>query len=58
MGVEPHEPTRPGRMSGEAFRRFQDGRPDHERWELIAGVPMMTPPTIAHNRIAGTSNGC
>ncbi|MDC7784581.1 Uma2 family endonuclease [Rhodoplanes sp. TEM] len=54
MGVEPHEPARPGRMSGEAFRRFQDGRPDHERWELIAGVPMMmTPPTIAHNRIAG-----
>ncbi len=29
-------------------------RPDHERWELIDGVPvMMTPPTIAHNHIAG-----
>ncbi|MFL9824607.1 Uma2 family endonuclease [Rhodoplanes sp. SY1] len=54
MGVEAHEPARAGQMSGEAFRRFQDGRPDHERWELIAGVPMMmTPPTIAHNRIAG-----
>jgi Uma2 family endonuclease len=43
-----------GRMSAERFRAFQNGRPDHERWELIAGVPMMmAPPTIAHNRIAG-----
>lgn len=43
-----------GQMSGESFRSFQRGRPDHERWELIAGVAMMmTPPTIAHNRIAG-----
>ena len=43
-----------GRMSGAAFRAFQARRPDHERWELIEGVPvMMTPPTIAHNRIAG-----
>jgi Uma2 family endonuclease len=41
-------------MSGERFRMFQEGRPDHERWELVAGVPMMmTPLTIAHNRIAG-----
>lgn len=41
-------------MAGDTFRRFQIGRPDHERWELVAGVPMMmTPPTIAHNRIAG-----
>jgi Uma2 family endonuclease len=40
-------------MSAQQFRAFQDGRPDHERWELIAGVAMMmTPPTIAHNRIA------
>jgi Uma2 family endonuclease len=40
-------------MSAQQFRTFQDGRPDHERWELIAGVPMMmAPPTIAHNRIA------
>ena len=43
-----------GRMSGAEFRVFQDARPDHERWELVAGVPMMmTPPTIAHNHIAG-----
>jgi Uma2 family endonuclease len=42
------------RMSAREFRAFQAGRPDHERWELIRGVPiMMTPPTIAHNRIAG-----
>jgi len=42
-----------GRMTGAEFRTFQQTRPDHERWELLAGVPMMmTPPTIAHNRIA------
>jgi Uma2 family endonuclease len=44
---------RTGRMSGAEFRAFQDTRPDHERWELIGGVPvMMTPPTLAHNLIA------
>jgi Uma2 family endonuclease len=32
---------------------FQETRPDHERWELVKGVPiMMVPPTIAHRRIA------
>lgn len=42
-----------GRMTGPEFRAFQDTRPDHERWELIAGVPiMMVPPTIIHNRVA------
>jgi Uma2 family endonuclease len=41
-------------MTGAEFRAFQETRPDHERWELVSGVPMMmTPPTIAHNRIAG-----
>jgi Uma2 family endonuclease len=40
-------------MSGREFRSFQEGRPDHERWELIRGVPvMMVPPTITHQRIA------
>ena len=54
MGVGIKEPTKAGLMSGQRFRMFQEGRPDHERWELVAGVPMMmTPPTIAHNRIAG-----
>jgi Uma2 family endonuclease len=44
---------RTGRMSGAEFRAFQGTRPDHERWELIEGVPvMMTPPTLAHNLIA------
>ena len=53
MGVEIQQPAQAGRMSAEGFRTFQDGRPDHERWELVAGVPMMmTPPTIAHNHIA------
>lgn len=47
------DPAKAGRMSGERFRAFQERRPDHERWELIAGVPMMmTPPTIARNHIA------
>jgi Uma2 family endonuclease len=41
------------RMSLGQFRRFVDGRPDKERWELIDGVAMMmTPPTLAHQRIA------
>jgi Uma2 family endonuclease len=54
MGIEIHQDVRAGRMSGESFRAFQNGRPDHEQWELIAGVPVLvTPPTIAHNRIAG-----
>jgi Uma2 family endonuclease len=40
-------------MSGAEFRAFQAGRPDHERWELLAGIAiMMTPPTLAHNLIA------
>ena len=34
-------------------RSFQETRPDHERWELVKGVPiMMVPPTISHQRIA------
>jgi hypothetical protein len=42
---------RAGRMTGAEFRAFQATRPDHERWELLGGVPMMmTPPTIAHNQ--------
>jgi hypothetical protein len=41
MGVGIEEPTTAGRMSGERFRLFQEGRPDHERWELVGGVPMM-----------------
>jgi Uma2 family endonuclease len=53
MGVRVAESPVSEKMSGTAFRAFQARRPDHERWELIGGVPMMmTPPTIAHNRIA------
>jgi len=41
------------RMSLGQFRHFVEGRPDKERWELIDGVAMMmTPPTLAHQRIA------
>lgn len=43
-----------GRMSASEFRAFEAGRPEHERWELIAGVPiMMVPPLLVHNLIAG-----
>src|SRR5579863_1916917 len=43
-----------GVMSAPQFRSFQMTRPDHERWELVKGVPvMMVPPTIIYNRIAG-----
>jgi Uma2 family endonuclease len=53
MGVAITESRIGHRMSGAEFRAFQDKRPDHERWELLAGVPMMmTPPTLAHNQIA------
>lgn len=41
------------KMSARAFRRFQAERPDRERWELVAGRPvMMAPASLAHNRIA------
>lgn len=54
MPMEAVIDRRTGRMSGAEFRAFQDKRPEYERWELAAGVPMMmTPPTITHNRIAG-----
>jgi Uma2 family endonuclease len=43
----------PHRMTGPQFRSFQETRPDHERWELVKGTPMMmVPPTISHQRIA------
>lgn len=35
------------------FLGFLESRPDGERWELVGGMPiMMTPPKIAHRRIA------
>ena len=41
------------RMTGAQFRSFQETRADHERWELVKGIPiMMLPPTISHQRIA------
>src|SRR3954451_329941 len=40
-------------LSIEAFRTWLDSRPEKERWELIAGVPMMmAPPTHDHQRLA------
>lgn len=53
VNVEDSRMLRDPRMSGPEFRAFQEGRPDHERWELIEGVPvMMTPPLMEHNVIA------
>jgi Uma2 family endonuclease len=41
------------RMSIAAFRSWLESRPEKERWELIAGVPMMmAPPTHDHQRLA------
>jgi Uma2 family endonuclease len=40
-------------LSIAAFRDWLESRPVRERWELIAGVPMMmAPPTHDHQRIA------
>ena len=52
MGSRPL--VNPARMSRELFRAFYAGRPDEERWELIDGAAiMMTPPTLAHQVMAG-----
>ena len=40
-------------LSVAQFRTWLESRPERERWELIAGVPiMMAPPTKAHQQIA------
>jgi len=40
-------------LSIAAFRTWLESRPEKERWELIAGVPMMmAPPTHDHQRLA------
>jgi Uma2 family endonuclease len=42
------------RLPVHVFRRFVEGRPEEEHWELIDGVAvMMAPPTLAHQIIAG-----
>jgi Uma2 family endonuclease len=44
-------------MSAREFRAFEATRPENERWELIAGVPvMMVPPLLVHNVIANNLN--
>lgn len=53
MGIAVMQGRTSRQMSAEEFRDFQKFRPDHERWELLAGVPvMMTPPKLVHNRIS------
>jgi Uma2 family endonuclease len=52
MAIAPQRQT--PRMSVDLFRAFYATRPDEERWELIDGAAiMMTPPTVAHQVIAG-----
>src|SRR5437016_266506 len=38
-------------LSVASFRAWLASRPDEEHWELIGGVPMMTPPNRRHQRI-------
>jgi Uma2 family endonuclease len=41
------------RLTVAMFRPFLESRPDEEHWELVDGVPLMSPaPRIAHQRIA------
>lgn len=43
----------PGPWTVEQFDAFYRARPPSERWQLVAGMPvMMTPPTLVHQRIA------
>jgi Uma2 family endonuclease len=53
MTVQPSIRRGEGLMTVKDFLAFLEPRPDHERWELVDGVAtMMTPPTMAHQRIA------
>jgi len=41
------------RLTLEQFHALRDERPKEEKWELVAGVPvMMPPPRLVHQRIA------
>jgi Uma2 family endonuclease len=44
---------KPSFWTVDRFRSWIEARPDEERWELIDGAAiLMTPPTLAHQRIA------
>jgi Uma2 family endonuclease len=44
-------------LTMEEFHAFRDERPKEEKWELIDGVPIMTPPpTLVHQQIADNLN--
>lgn len=52
MSLAIYDDAQSGIMSADEFMAFYDTRPDEERWELIAGVPiMMTAATMAHQVI-------
>lgn len=43
---------RDARMDGSEFRLWIEGRPAHERWELLDGEPvLLAPPRERHQRI-------
>jgi len=47
------QPAYQGQMTVEEFLAFTDTRPDEERWELIEGVPVLSPaPVQLHQLIA------
>lgn len=47
-------PAEPGVMTLVEFEAFYDEQPEGERWELIDGIPVMSPsPTEIHQVIAG-----
>jgi Uma2 family endonuclease len=53
MTVQPSIRRSEGLMTVKDFLAFLEPRPHRERWELVDGVAtMMTPPTMAHQRIA------
>lgn len=40
-------------MDVSQYRSFQEAAPDHERWELVGGLPVRVPPqTLRHARLA------
>ncbi len=53
MPLKP-KPMADEQMTIEEFLAFTEDRPDDEKWELIEGVPVMSPsPTDVHQLIVG-----
>lgn len=53
MGI--HSTIPAGTMTVEQFYAFTDAKPDHEKWELIGGTPILNAaPTDYHNTIVAS----